>query len=57
MGSLNFNKLEEGLLNRLFNDIFEGNEFVNSFMFEIVLHVYMVCNCRLASTMVVDSKK
>ncbi len=57
MGSLNFNKLEEGLLNRLFNDIFEGNEFVNSFMFEIVLHVSMVCNCRLASTMVVDSKK
>jgi hypothetical protein len=57
MGSLNFNKLEEGLLNCLFNDIFEGNEFVNSFMFEIVLHVYMVCNCRLASTMVVDSKK
>jgi len=57
MGSLNFNKLEEGLLNRLFNDIFEGNEFVNSFMFEIVLHVYMVCNYRLASTMVVDSKK
>jgi hypothetical protein len=44
MDSSNFNGLQEGLLNRLFNDIFGGNEFVNSFMFENVSHVCIVCD-------------
>jgi small basic protein len=42
MDSLNFSIPDEGLLNHLFNDIFEENEFVSSFIFEIVSHVYMV---------------
>jgi hypothetical protein len=42
MYSLNFNILNEGLLTHLFNDIFEENEFVSYFIFEIVSHVYMV---------------
>jgi small basic protein len=42
MDSLNFSIPDEGLLNHLFNDIFKENEFVSSFIFKIVLHVYMV---------------
>jgi hypothetical protein len=45
MDSSNFSGPEEGLLNRLFNDIVGGNEFVSSFMFENVSHVCIVCDC------------
>jgi small basic protein len=42
MDSLKFRRPDEGLFTHLFNDIFEENEFVSSFIFEIVSHVYMV---------------
>jgi len=44
MDSLNFSELEAGLLNRLFNNIFRGNELMSFFMFENVSHVGVVCD-------------
>jgi len=44
MDSLNFSELEAGLLNRLFNNIFRGNELMSFLMFENVSHVCVVCD-------------